>query len=474
MTMASMHAERVTESPVAPQPQEVQHAARAAVARRCAAAAVAEGICRYAATTAALLAPPASAPSPPPRPALASLSFATPVNPTKPRATKPRATKPRAAKPRASSRPTTTAARQSTAPRRRPRRRLPAGLARALAKRADDTAMRGHAAAAALGLPRMPLEARRARLRALRAWDQPEQRTPAWYAMRDNMVTASDFGGLLGSDRALRTFARRKAAASSAARAAGGGRPTGGSACQHGVLCEPVCQLVYERLRDARVEEFGLLRHAEHAFVGASPDGICDERSAPELVGRLVEFKAPYSREIVPGAVPKKYLAQIQGQLEVTQMDLCDYLECSLRVVRDGWGDNETNRETDNRMRGVIRRRRGEAVPEYGAIGALDALPMTADTEYRATWTLVEHNLVEVRRSPRWFADVLLPRLQLTWTTIEALREARASEVAAAAALAQQVGELEAHLGQGGGGGDAEEHAARDATALALARAGFR
>ena len=249
-------------------------------------------------------------------------------------------------------------------------------------------------------------------------------------------------------------------------------------------VCKPVCQLVYERLRDARVEEFGLLRHAEHAFVGASPDGICDERSAPELVGRLVEFKAPYSREIVPGAVPKKYLAQMQGQLEVTQMDLCDYLECSLRVVRDGWGDNDDNsdndgttttRENDDRMRGVIRRRRGEAVPEYGAIGALDALPMTADTEYRATWTLVEHNLVEVRRNPRWFADVLLPRLQLTWTTIEALREARASEVAAAAALAREVGELEARLGQGGGfDDDAEERAARDASALALARAGFR
>ena len=307
---------------------------------------------------------------------------------------------------------------------------------------ATEIAMRGLAAAASLNTLRMDLDARIMRLNALRNWDQPEQRTPAWYEMRDNMITASDFGCLLGSERALESFSRNKASSNSALRAQRMGGASGSPACQHGVICEPVCKLVYEKLANACVEEFGLLRHASCPYIGASPDGICNELSTSDYIGRLVEFKAPYSRTIEHGRVPKKYLAQIQGQLEVTGMEACDYLECVLALTYE---DADTHLETiadrasasatatanatatpPNKRGvswyGIMRKAWGDSMPEYGAIGCAHDLPSNDNTEYRALWVLTDYNLITVRRNQQWFAEHMTPRLEKAWQSVQTNR----------------------------------------------------
>ena len=55
------------------------------------------------------------------------------------------------------------------------------------------------------------------------------------------------------------------------------------------VKYEEVCRLIYEAMRGVRVEEFGCVRHGTIAFLGASPDGICDETNAEQrLIGASV------------------------------------------------------------------------------------------------------------------------------------------------------------------------------------------
>ena len=71
--------------------------------------------------------------------------------------------------------------------------------------------------------------------------------------------------------------------------------------------------------------------------MAASPDGlVLDGPNA----GRLIEIKAPISREIEEDIVPQDYYCQMQIQMEVCGAASADYCECRLGVVKDGaWSD---------------------------------------------------------------------------------------------------------------------------------------
>ena len=48
-------------------------------------------------------------------------------------------------------------------------------------------------------------------------------------------------------------------------------------------------------------------------------------------IGRMLEIKCPKSR-VITGFIPEVYRAQIQGQLEVCDLEYCDFLECEIKV----------------------------------------------------------------------------------------------------------------------------------------------
>jgi hypothetical protein len=66
------------------------------------------------------------------------------------------------------------------------------------------------------------------------------------------------------------------------------------------------------------------MRHPapENFFLGASPDGISDD-------GVMLEIKCP-PRRVICGTPTDYYWAQMQGQLEVCDLERCDFLECKL------------------------------------------------------------------------------------------------------------------------------------------------
>lgn len=153
-------------------------------------------------------------------------------------------------------------------------------------------------------------------VRQIRLLPQPGQRTPEWYAMREAMITASDWATCLGMDpyKTMKEFLAKKS---------GSAVPfTGNATTEWGVKYEPVANMIYEHRANEEIVEFGLIPHPLYSFIGASPDGITAN-------GRMVEIKCPPSRAI-KGVIPRYYWAQVQGQLEICDLERCDFLECKL------------------------------------------------------------------------------------------------------------------------------------------------
>lgn len=140
------------------------------------------------------------------------------------------------------------------------------------------------------------------------------QRTPEWYAARDKIVTASEFHqAAFGTDAAKRAFIAKKV---------GTAPPfTGNEATRWGVKYEDLARLLYEQAMGCSVREHGLLLHPTEAIVGASPDGVTPYA--------LTEYKTPFSKKL--HEIPNEYFAQMQGQMEVLNMDACDFVVCRVR-----------------------------------------------------------------------------------------------------------------------------------------------
>lgn len=143
-----------------------------------------------------------------------------------------------------------------------------------------------------------------------------EQRSQEWYDMRQNLITASDFAQALGEGKfgTQKQFFQKKC---------GYEKDTfdqNNPALKWGVRYESVANAAYEKRNKTKTYEFGLLRHPQHIWFGASPDAISE-------LGIMIEIKCPWKRRIT-GEVPRQYYYQIQGQLDVCRLDECDYLEC--------------------------------------------------------------------------------------------------------------------------------------------------
>ena len=143
-----------------------------------------------------------------------------------------------------------------------------------------------------------------------------EQRTPEWYETRETMITASDWATAIdqGHFSTKNDFILKKCGK--------GDIFKGNIYTEWGIKYEPIATKLYEVRNKIKVYEFGVLRHLNYSFLGASPDGIT-------VQGIMLEIKCPYSRKIT-GIVPKDYWIQVQGQLEVCDLSYCDFLECKI------------------------------------------------------------------------------------------------------------------------------------------------
>lgn len=158
----------------------------------------------------------------------------------------------------------------------------------------------------------------------LRSLPQHEQRTKPWYDQRNKMITASSYGTAIGLNSYSQT-ARIDMLGSKC------GVPdsfTGNEYTIWGTMYEQVATSIYERRNNVEIIEFGLLDHQNGiSYLGCSPDGATAD-------GIMLEIKVPPKR-VITGYISDCYYAQVQGQLECCDLDVCDFLECKVEEYKD-------------------------------------------------------------------------------------------------------------------------------------------
>jgi putative phage-type endonuclease len=175
------------------------------------------------------------------------------------------------------------------------------------------------------------------KINTLRKIPQPEQRTPEWYIFRWNLITASNAWKAFESQSTINQLIYEKC------------QPlknfnngideeeikmvNTNSTLHWGQKYEPLSVLIYENQYKTKVEDFGCIQHHVYKFIGASPDGINVDKNS-DRYGHMLEIKNVVSREI--NGIPKKeYWIQMQFQMEVCDLDKCDFLETKFTEYPD-------------------------------------------------------------------------------------------------------------------------------------------
>ena len=157
----------------------------------------------------------------------------------------------------------------------------------------------------------------------------PEQRSKEWYGLRDTMLTASSLADALGKGhfKTRDNLLIEKSSKEPPPR-------FGNAITEWGVMYEQVATTFYEKLNNLEVLEFGLVPHSEFKIFGASPDGICSQKSPEDYIGRMLEIKCPPKRKFTK-EVPEHYWMQMQGQLECCDLEECDFLQVKLEEYQN-------------------------------------------------------------------------------------------------------------------------------------------
>lgn len=188
---------------------------------------------------------------------------------------------------------------------------------------------------------------------------------------------------------------------------------------------EEVANRLYGKITGKKVHEFGLISHSRLKWLAASPDGITED-------GVMLEIKCPKSRKI-DTAVPLYYWVQCQIQLEVCNLERCDFLECEISEV-----------ETEEEFKGI---QPGDAsdigiVIEDTSIKGGDPVYIYPPSELETAedyirwkdevvkdsaslvpsyYHITKYHVLAVKRDREWFAAVREP-IKKTWEIIMRLQ----------------------------------------------------
>ena len=261
----------------------------------------------------------------------------------------------------------------------------------------------------------------------------PAQRTKEWYEFRQDRLTASD----LSTDMDKNPYSSRNKLIE---KKCGHKEPFYVSlAIKHGVKYEDVAIHIYEKRNNIKIHEYGCIPHPTIGHFGASPDGICDVGSVnKEYIGRMLEIKCPKSR-VITEFVPIYYELQVQGQLEVCGLELCDYLECSIKeytnideFIQDS-GETLDTTQT-NKEKGVIIEtfnstldksiyiylnsfKTPEEIKEWETETILE---LGKDCKYITTnyWKLEIYSVKLIQRDKERFNSELIPEINRFWDDV--------------------------------------------------------
>jgi hypothetical protein len=195
---------------------------------------------------------------------------------------------------------------------------------------------------------------------------------------------------------------------------------------------EHVVREVYSKFTNCAVfSNLGRIRHSELVNLAASPDGIVE---SGERLGRLLEIKAPISRVLEDKIIPEQYYCQIQVQLEVCNLDVADYCECKLEIVKDGAWKHYVNVPAYIGAVAVVGDAQNYKTWKYvysplfehtkeGQQLATDWVPDSSGTILEiACWQITEWQLITVKRNKRWWVAEGLPEYYRFWKDVYTAR----------------------------------------------------
>lgn len=268
-------------------------------------------------------------------------------------------------------------------------------------------------------------------LETLQAKPQATQRTEEWYKEMRTTLTASEFYQLFSAGRTRGQLVLSKLQQSEEQETEG---PSKRTACltmemtplDWGIRFEPVAKQILEAEWSVKIAEFGRLHHATRKGLAASPDGIILQPEGSSYYGNLVEIKCPSSRVIGKG-VPKDYWYQMQLQMEVTQLPVCQYTEFHFKSYT---AQNQTLQIPDTcRTRGIILLVQNEGLQKleyrYGPLGESDWNPILEEgweLLERIPWGLEKMWCQPVLRDEAWFQSVV-PLINEFWADVERAKQ---------------------------------------------------
>lgn len=242
-------------------------------------------------------------------------------------------------------------------------------------------------------------------LQKLHALPKIQQKSEEWYEIRRNMITASDFAQALGHGKfgTQRQLIEKKCLPRENETIMSRSNPF----FKWGIMFEPVATDIYSDMYKTHVHEFGLIQHPKYDFFGASPDGITDD-------GIMLEIKCPFKRKLT-GDIPLQYYYQIQGQLDVCELDECDYFECTFEMSEGDIKDFIENGK--GKYKGVLSEN-VDGSYNYEELYPPDCHPtITEKDPKKKYWILKEYNLKRVEKDVD-FVNKKLQELKGVWDKI--------------------------------------------------------
>lgn len=232
-----------------------------------------------------------------------------------------------------------------------------------------------------------------------------KQRTPEWFKARLEMLTASDtFDGC----RKVKNLIRKKALQID--------ERINNYAIFWGTMLEPVALNIYSTWKqNIPINEFGLIPHDTMKHYGASPDGISD-------LGIMVEIKCPYSRKLIEDEIPPKYMAQMQGQMAVCNLEECDY--CELKFIAIDVNEYLNN---EDELCGMVIEKQdgsfiyseldGDAKEEYIRLLNID------DIKGKVFWKLERLQVIRVDFNQAEWEQYYKPKIDAFWDEVDGFDE---------------------------------------------------
>ena len=246
----------------------------------------------------------------------------------------------------------------------------------------------------------------------------PAQRTEEWYLFRDKVLTASNIWKAFSTQSNINSLIYSKCVPSKRIKKSKAINPN--SPLHYGQKYEPVSTMWYEHQFNTKIGEYGCLPHKQYKYLAASPDGINIDKTNSKY-GTILEIKNIVNREIT--GIPKlEYWIQMQIQLEVLDLYVCDFLETQIKEYdnyEEFIQDGTFNKTKCGKQKGVVilfTNSDGDYKYEYSALDLTlekyeewnrDIVKMNELENYNwistSYWRLEKVLITTVQRNKAWF-----------------------------------------------------------------------